>query len=304
MAGLLLLAAPVQAAPPLPMPPTLCPTTDTTPTLTASGDPNVTGDQAYIVDTGSTGLVFETDLPSTGDSASVINGEAINSTNPVAAAITFYGEFDLVCYDGSAGASITSADIGIAVDELSDGDVLLYIAHAITSNSVGVQVTHDGDGLVDRGGGRRGGCCCFLLGATGGERCGADAGHAEAAQKRASRGGGGFLSGRGRRSGFGNRVGVSHVVLQQRAVLRARSEGSGAAQHSRLRHRRAFAGESQRQSGERGEIRGRMRASASARGAACQNCGRSGIGRLSGGRADGRFVTLPDQAAVAEPQTL
>ena len=149
MAGLLLLAAPVQAAPPLPMPPTLCPTTDTTPTLTASGDPNVTGDQAYIVDTGSTGLVFETDLPSTGDSASVINGEAINSTNPVAAAITFYGEFDLVCYDGSAGASITSADIGIAVDELSDGDVLLYIAHALTSNSVGVQVTHDGDGLVD-----------------------------------------------------------------------------------------------------------------------------------------------------------
>ena len=147
-AGLLLLASPALAVPLTP--PTLCPTTATGASITSTGDPAVIGDKAYIVGAPSDGLFFEDDTTSTGDSVSVINnnGVAIDATGTINPGIEITGEFDSICYDGQAG-SIASNDSGIAVDELSDGDILLNIAHDIHAGFVGVEVEHDEDGLVD-----------------------------------------------------------------------------------------------------------------------------------------------------------
>ncbi|MEO7224149.1 MAG: hypothetical protein ABIY37_16910, partial [Devosia sp.] len=138
VAGLLLLGSPAYAA---------CSTTDLTPTLTATGDPAIVGDQAYIVDDPSTGLYFEDDPSSANDSVTITNNNvAIDGPSP---GIAVFGEFDTICYDGLASGSIVSDDSGVVVIELSDGDVLLDIAHDIDAGFAGIEVSHGGDGLID-----------------------------------------------------------------------------------------------------------------------------------------------------------
>ncbi len=139
-AGLLLFAAPAYAA---------CSTTDLTPTLTSTGDPAVAGDQAYTVVAPASGLSFEDDPVSAGDSVAITNGVTIDSTGTGAPGISVSGEFDTVCYDGLALGFIHADDDGLSVQQSSDGDVLLYVAHAITSGGAGIRVQHVADGLVE-----------------------------------------------------------------------------------------------------------------------------------------------------------
>ncbi len=109
------------------------------------------GDTAFIVNSpiGGNGLYFDNMAGGPLDSLAVTNGQAIDNTGSVYSGIEISGDFATICYDGLASGSIKSDNTGFLVDENSDGDVLLNIAHGIDAGYAGIDVRHYGDGLVD-----------------------------------------------------------------------------------------------------------------------------------------------------------
>lgn len=132
--GLVLFASPAFAA---------CTSPDPTPTITSTGDSVMMGDQAYTI-APSNGLYFHDSIPGGASSAAITNGVLVNSAGT---GIEIVGQYD-VCYDGLASGSIVSGSAGMSI-LLTEGDVLLGIAHSITAGGIGINVVHNGDGIVD-----------------------------------------------------------------------------------------------------------------------------------------------------------
>ena len=137
-AGSLILFAPSAIA--------ACSSLDPTPTVTSTGDPFIMGDQAYIV-APSTGLYFQDSIPGGASSAVITSGVLVDSRGTSNSGIEITGQFD-VCYDGLASGAIVSDDTGMFI-LLTDGDIILNIAHGIEADFVGIEVAHQGDGLID-----------------------------------------------------------------------------------------------------------------------------------------------------------
>ncbi len=86
-----------------------------------------------------------------GDNIVVRNQAGVDSTAGSAGApgIQFSGEFNSVCYIGAEAADIASSSVGVVVDEGSDGDISLDVAHRISGDVGGMLISHVGDGDIE-----------------------------------------------------------------------------------------------------------------------------------------------------------